>query len=49
MRGLAPYADAAVVGSAFMRVVEENLQAPDLADKMRDLAAALKAGLKVPE
>jgi tryptophan synthase alpha chain len=49
MRVLAPYADAAVVGSAFMRVVEENLQAPDLADKMRDLAAALKAGLKVPE
>ncbi len=49
MRALAPRADAAVVGSAFMRVVEENLQASDLADKMRDLAAALKAGLTVSE
>lgn len=49
MRALAPYADAAVVGSAFMRVVEKNLQAPDLADRMRDLAAALKTGLTVPE
>ena len=47
MRALAPYADAAVVGSAFMRVVEENQEAPDLAEKMRDLAARLKAGLKV--
>ena len=47
MRALAPYADAAVVGSAFMRVVEENQEAPDLAEKMRDLAASLKAGLKV--
>jgi tryptophan synthase alpha subunit len=49
MRALAPYADAVVVGSAFMRVVEQNLQAPDLADKMRDFAAGLKAALKVPE
>jgi tryptophan synthase alpha chain len=48
MQALVPYADAAVVGSAFMRIVEQNQDAPDLADRMRDLAAQLKEGLWVP-
>jgi tryptophan synthase alpha chain len=48
MEAVAPYADAAVVGSAFMRVVEENQEAPELAAKLRDLAADLKAGLRAP-
>jgi tryptophan synthase alpha chain len=48
MEAVAPYADAAIVGSAVMRTVEQNLDAPDLADKLRDLAADLKAGLRAP-
>ena len=48
MRAIAPYADAAVVGSAFMRVVEHNQDAPDLAERMRAFAAQLKEGLGVP-
>lgn len=48
MEAVAPYADAAVVGSAFMRLIEENHDAPDLADKLRDFAADLKAGLWAP-
>ncbi|MDE0163747.1 MAG: tryptophan synthase subunit alpha [Bryobacterales bacterium] len=48
MRALAPYADAAVVGSAFMRVIEEHQDAPDLADRMCGLAARLKEGLRIP-
>ena len=48
MEAVAPYADAAVVGSAFMRLIEENRQAPDLAEKLRDFAADLKAGLRAP-
>ena len=48
MEAVAPYADAAVVGSAFMRVVENNQSAPDLESKLRDLAAELKAGLRAP-
>ncbi len=47
MRALAPYADGAVVGSAFMRVIEEHRAAPDLAARLEDLAAQLKAGLRL--
>jgi tryptophan synthase alpha chain len=48
METIAPYADAAIVGSAFMRIVEDGQNAPDLAARLRDLAADLKAGLKAP-
>ena len=48
MRALAPYADAAVVGSAFMRIIEEHQNVPDLSGRMCDLAARLKEGLRVP-
>ena len=48
MEAVAPYADAAVVGSAFMRLIEENQEAPDLGRKVQDLAAELKAGLRAP-
>ena len=41
-------ADAAVVGSAFMRVIENNQTAADLESKLRNLAAELKAGLRAP-
>ncbi len=49
MEAVAPYADAAIVGSAFMRLVEEHGDAPDLAARLRDFAADLKAGLKRPD
>ena len=48
MEAVAPYADAAIVGSAFMRVIGDNQTAPDLESKVRDLAAELKAGLRAP-
>ncbi len=48
MEAVAPYADAAIVGTAIMRVVEQNQGSPDLAAKVRDLAADLKAGLRAP-
>lgn len=43
---LAPLADAAAVGSAFMRVVEEHQSSPDLAAKLEQCAAQLKAGFR---
>jgi len=49
MAALAPYADAAVVGSAFMRLIEENREQPDLAGRLTSLAAALKGGLALKE
>jgi tryptophan synthase alpha chain len=48
MEAVAPYADAAIVGSAIMRIVGENQSATDLESKLRDLAADLKAGLRAP-
>lgn len=48
MESVAPYADGAIVGSAIMRLIEENQEAPDLAEKLRDFAADLKAGLGAP-
>ena len=47
MMALAPHIDAAVVGSAFVRLIAENQQDPDLADKLSSFAAELKNGLKV--
>ena len=45
MQAIAPYADAAIVGSAFMRVVEEAQGALDLPQRLESLAAELKSGL----
>ncbi len=45
MEAVAPHVDGAIVGSAFMRVVEENGDAPDLAQKLEALAAELSLGL----
>ncbi len=45
MQAVAPYADAAVVGSAFMRVIERHGRAADLADRLASLARDLKQGL----
>ncbi len=47
MRAVAPYADAAIVGSAFMRVIEEHGDEADLAERLSSLAADLKQGLKL--
>jgi tryptophan synthase alpha chain len=47
MEAIAPQVDGAIVGSAFMRVVEENHDSPDLAKKLEALAAELTAGLRI--
>jgi tryptophan synthase alpha chain len=47
MEAIAPYADAAIVGSAFMRVVEDAKGAADLPQRLESLAAELKSGLGV--
>ncbi len=47
MRAIAPCADAAVVGSAFMRVIEEHQSSDDLPQRLTALAAELKDGLKL--
>ncbi len=47
MHAVAPYADAAVVGSAFMRVIEEHQNSDDLPQRLTALAADLKEGLKL--
>jgi tryptophan synthase alpha chain len=46
MEAIAPYADAAIVGSAIMRVVEEAQGAADLPQRIEALAAELKSGLR---
>lgn len=48
MQAVAPYADAAVVGSAFMRIVEQHGGDADLADRLAGLARELKQGLAAP-
>ena len=48
MQAVAPYADAAVVGSAFMRIVEQHGGDADLADRLACLARELKQGLAAP-
>ena len=45
MREIAPHADAAVAGTAFMKVIADNRQAVDLEDKVEALARELKRGL----
>jgi tryptophan synthase alpha chain len=45
MVALAPYADAAVVGSAIMRVIEQYGDKPDLAARLTAFAKQLKGGL----
>lgn len=47
MEAIAPHVDAAIVGSAFMRVVEEAEGAEDLPQRLESLAAELKSGLGV--
>ena len=49
MREIAPYAEAAVVGSAFMRLIEQRASAGDLEDRLERLAAELKGGLRLPQ
>ncbi len=39
-------AEGAVVGSAFERLIEENLQAPDLAERIGRYARSLKAATR---
>jgi tryptophan synthase alpha chain len=48
MEALAPHADAAVVGSAIVRMIAENGNSPDLEEKLRAFAADLKSGLVAP-
>jgi tryptophan synthase alpha chain len=43
---LAPLADAAVVGSAFMRLIEEQHSSADLANRVEQWTAHLKAGFR---
>ncbi len=43
---LAPLADAAVVGSAFMRLIEEHHASADLANRVEQWTAHLKAGFR---
>jgi tryptophan synthase alpha chain len=46
MEAIAPYADAAIVGSAIMRVVEDARGSADLPRRLEALAAELKNGLR---
>ncbi|MBI3667124.1 MAG: tryptophan synthase subunit alpha [Acidobacteria bacterium] len=41
---LAPLAEAAVVGSAFMRLIEQHQASPDLEERLEKFGAELKAG-----
>jgi tryptophan synthase alpha chain len=45
MAALAPHVDAAIVGSAIVRLIEENGSLPGLTEKLRAYAAELKSGL----
>ncbi len=45
MQEVAPHADAAVVGSAFMRLIEEHSTAPDLEFRVEEMASDFKRGL----
>ena len=48
MREVAPHAEGAVVGSAFMRLIEQHAEAPDLESRLEELAADFKCGLVRP-
>ncbi|MBI3753563.1 MAG: tryptophan synthase subunit alpha [Deltaproteobacteria bacterium] len=41
------WADAVIVGSAIVKVIEQNQDAPDLAKKVGEFAAKLKKGIKL--
>ncbi len=45
---LAPHVEALVVGSAFVRIIEEHAQAPDLPKRVAALARELTTGLSRP-
>jgi len=47
MEAIAPQVDGAIVGSAFMRVVEENQDSTDLPARLEALAAELTSGLRL--
>ena len=49
MEAVAPHAEAAVVGSAFMRLVEQHAGDSGLEDRLEALAAEFKSGLAVPQ
>ena len=44
--GLAPFVDGVVVGSAFERTIEENLNSPDLARRLEEQVRGFKAALR---
>jgi tryptophan synthase alpha chain len=48
MAALAPHADAAVVGSAIVRLIADNSGRPGLEQELRAFAADLKSGLAAP-
>ena len=48
MEEVAPYAEGAVVGSAFMSLIEAHSAEHDLEDRLEALAAEFKLGLAVP-
>ena len=48
MQAVAPHAEGAVVGSAFMSLIEEHSTRPDLDDRLEALAADFKKGLVLP-
>jgi tryptophan synthase alpha chain len=48
MAALAPHADAAVVGSAIVRLIADNSGGPGLERELRAFAADLKSGLAAP-
>jgi tryptophan synthase alpha subunit len=48
MAALAPYADAAVVGSAIVQLIADNSGKPGLEQELRGFAADLKSGLAAP-
>jgi len=44
LAAIAPHAEAAIVGSAFMRLIEQQQHAPDLAEQLSAFTAHLKTG-----
>ena len=49
MEAIKEHVDGAIVGSAFMRVVEEIGDAPELPERLEKLASELSAGLQLSE
>ena len=45
VRQLAPLSDGVVVGTALIRLIEQNKEQPDLPDKVREFVASLKQAL----